>query len=57
MLNETRKQVRELRGPSRQHTAIQAYRYLFNFYSVLFTLILKFDHQKYTLDSHVITAI
>lgn len=26
MLNETRKQVRELRGPSRQHSAIQAYR-------------------------------
>lgn len=26
MLNETRRQVRELRGPSRQHSAIQAYR-------------------------------
>lgn len=26
MLNETRKQVRELRGPSRQHSAVQAYR-------------------------------
>lgn len=32
MLNETRKQVRELRGPTRQHSAIQAYRYVYYCY-------------------------
>lgn len=34
MLNETRKQVRELRGPSRQHSAIQAYRYVIFIYNI-----------------------
>jgi len=44
MLNETRKQVRELRGPSRQHSAIQAYRYVYTKFilcNLIYITILK----------------
>lgn len=43
MLNETRKQVRELRGPGRQHSAIQAYRYVF-------LIVLKQNNQVHPLN-------
>ncbi|VVC35666.1 Hypothetical protein CINCED_3A018599 [Cinara cedri] len=43
MLNETRKQVRELRGPSRQHSAIQAYRPVLKDLSRILILLNKED--------------
>lgn len=43
MLNETRKQVRELRGPSRQHSAIQAYRPVLKDLSRILILLNKKD--------------
>ncbi|XP_050422192.1 uncharacterized protein LOC126834367 isoform X2 [Adelges cooleyi] len=43
MLNETRKQVRELQGPSRQHSAIQAYRPVLKDLSRILILLNKED--------------
>uniref|UniRef100_A0A2S2Q487 Uncharacterized protein n=1 Tax=Sipha flava TaxID=143950 RepID=A0A2S2Q487_9HEMI len=43
MLNETRKQVRELRGPTRQHSAIQAYRPVLKDLSRILILLNKED--------------
>ncbi|XP_050542961.1 uncharacterized protein LOC126906401 [Daktulosphaira vitifoliae] len=43
MLNETRRQVRELQGPSRQHSAIQAYRPVLKDLSRILILLNKED--------------